>query len=239
MEQQTAPTLPKLTIENIQQCPIDRPVIFLMRHSARGVLPKDGTGDTIPLTEDGIVLGTRFGEILQKVLGVQVVSMHSSPVLRCRQTADALMEGLKYKIAVDITPNLTLPGPFILDLKTALATWHVLGGEEVLHRMSSEIPGDLPGMPPMDSAVKSFVRWMFSTVGNQAGIHMFITHDSIVLPVAAQIAGVSLGMEDWPAFLDGVLMWKEEAQQTTSESEDSPNKIIRCLYRNFQGQIHA
>lgn len=227
------PSLPSLTMENLDACPRDRDVLVLLRHSARGPLPRDGSSDQTPLTDEGFVLAELFGGAMANMAGLRLKSVHSSPVKRCSQTALSILTGMGMKCPVEITPHLTLPGLFLSNTRAAVDTWHTLGGEEVICRMAMSPPPPLPGMFPVDSAVRALVDEMFRMAnppGMEAtvpGIHLFVTHDSLILPVAARFLGPPMGMKDWPAFLDGALLWKEQLPGGAVG--------VRCAYRERSG----
>ncbi len=216
-------SLPEDMMAHLRNCPRDRPVILLMRHSIRGPLPKSG-GDEVPLTDEGRNLARQFGgQIARAEPPCLLASVHSSPVLRCRQTAQEIMNGADRVFPPDPMPCLSLPGIFLLDSGAAVNAWRELGGDEVLRRMSLEVPLPLPGMTPVESAVAAVLIQMFSKTDNLPGLHVFVTHDAIVLPVAARLLGQELSMKDWPAFLDGIFIW----------NDDQGN--IRSLYQKNAG----
>ena len=133
------------------------------------------------------------------------------------------MNGADRVFPPDPMPCLSLPGIFLLDSGAAVNAWRELGGDEVLRRMSLEVPLPLPGMTPVESAVAAVLIQMFSKTDNLPGLHVFVTHDAIVLPVAARLLGQELSMKDWPAFLDGIFIW----------NDDQGN--IRSLYQKNAG----
>ena len=42
-----------------------------------------------------------------------------------------------------------------------------------------------------------------------SGLHVFITHDSLVTTTVARTLGRSLSKADWPLFLEGAFFWRE------------------------------
>ncbi len=43
----------------------------------------------------------------------------------------------------------------------------------------------------------------------QPGVHVFVTHDSLVLPTAAHLLPSRLERPDWPWFLEAVVVWQD------------------------------
>lgn len=194
--------IPPSLVRNLESIPIDRPVVLLLRHSVRGPLPLGDAGNSVPITEAGWSIAREFGQ----TLGARLKTLQSSPVPRCVQTAQALKDGAG--VHTDITKNRLLgdPGVYVLDGESAWNNWVTLGHEEVMRHLVSESDA-LPGMARPDESARFLVHHMLSLAGKTPGLHVFVTHDSLITATVARLQGVHHGPSDWPWFLEGALFW--------------------------------
>lgn len=195
--------VPPSLIRDLANVPADRPVMLLLRHSARGSLPVGEAGNDVPITEAGKRNAEEFG----RRLGAQIRSLHSSPVPRCIQTANALREGANTKLDITVSRLLGDPGVYVLDGDLAWSNWEKLGHEEVMRHLVSE-DDPLPGMAQPDEAARLLLCHMLTSAGDSCGFHLFVTHDSIITATVSRLQGLPHDPSDWPCFLEGVLFWQ-------------------------------
>ncbi len=208
--------IPPSMLMHLEHVPTDRPIVILLRHSVRDYLPPDDTGYTLPITEEGRRLALDLGRRLRgRLCGIQ-----TSPLLRCRQTAEALAEGAGVNIRVPENRLLGDPGVFVLDAQQAWNNWVNLGHEGVMHHLVNESTA-LSGMARPDEAARFLVQSMFGAAAKRPGVHIFVTHDSLVTATAARILGKPIGIENWPWYLEGAIFWFE-------------NDSLRTAYRDFE-----
>jgi broad specificity phosphatase PhoE len=195
--------IPPSTFRWLAEAPADRPVVALLRHSVRHPIPRDGSGNEVPLTEDGHRLGRELGAII----GSRLRGLHASPVIRCIQTAEALRAGAGVGLEVLSDRLLGHPGIYVLDSERNRANWEDLGHEAVVNHLVAN--GDpLPGMAAADEAARFLVLHMLGTAGTGPGIHVFVTHDSLVTATAARVLHEHLGRESWPKYLQAAFFWR-------------------------------
>lgn len=199
-------TIPLSTRKHLTRAPRDRAVVVLLRHSVRDSLPAGDAGHTLPITEVGHRLARELGERLRG----QLRTLRSSPLLRCVQTAEALVEGAQAALPVIPDRHLGDPGVFVIDALRAPANWEALGHEGVMEHLVRG-PLALPGMARPDEAARFLVLHMLAVAAGQPGIHIFVTHDSLVTATAARLLGQALGADDWPWYLEGAFFWQEGA----------------------------
>lgn len=197
--------IPPSLLRNLESAPTDRPVVLLLRHSVRGPLPIGDAGNGVPITEAGRCIARELGG----KLGACLRSLHSSPVPRCVQTAQALREGADVDIGISENRLLGDPGVYVLDRGLAWNNWERLGHEEVMRHLVSEDEA-LPGMARPDEAARLLVNHMLSAIGDSNGLHLFITHDSVITATVSRLQGTHHGPSDWPWFLEGALIWRSE-----------------------------
>src|SRR6266567_4881735 len=95
--------------------PTDEGIAVLLRHSCRPPIPEGETGSEISLTDEG----ERMAEKLGALIGNRIHQVYTSPLLRCRQTAQALVRGAGSRGLPIEDRRLGNPGPFVLDDRAA------------------------------------------------------------------------------------------------------------------------
>lgn len=197
--------IPASMLSLLDRSPSDRAVVVLLRHSVRDHLPSGDTGYVVPITSMGRRLAIQLGGLL----GDRLRTLHTSPLARCVQTAQALAEGAGADLAV--VPNRLLgdPGVFVLDGRRAWENWEQLSHEGVMQHLVNEA-GALSGMARPDEAARFLVQSMLAAAASQPGVHVFVTHDLLITATAARLLGKPLGRNDWPWYLEGAFFWTAE-----------------------------
>ena len=190
--------IPPSVTRRLAETPANASVAVLLRHSVRGSLPSGDAGNAVPLTRDG----ARLARCLGKVLGGRLRTLHTSPLPRCVQTAEALRFGAEVDTPIVSDRLLGDPGVYVVDACRAWSNWEALGHEAVVQSLVSGSPA-LPGMADPDRAARRLVRHMLATAGDRPGLHLFITHDFVITVTMARLLGEPLGREDWPWYLEG------------------------------------
>jgi len=99
----------------------------------------------------------------------------------------------------------------VVDGKRALSIWKELGNEGVIRHLVSQ-DSLLPGMADPDPAARFLVQHMLSAAEDEPGLHVFVTHDTLVITTAARLLGVPLGSDAWPWYLEGAFFWRESGR---------------------------
>ena len=171
----------------------------------RDDLPPGIAGYSLPITEAGIQLAQELGGLI----GGRLRSLHTSPLLRCVQTADALNIGSDANLRIVHNRLLGDPGVFVVDGQRAQLNWDKLGHEGVMQHLVASDEA-LPGMARPGPAARFLVHYMLTVAGDAAGLHLFVTHDSLVTATAARLLGQQLGTDAWPWYLEGAFFWREQ-----------------------------
>lgn len=197
--------IPASLLSNLEQIPVDQPVALLLRHSVRDVLPPGEAGNEVPITDAGKDIALKLGQ----KLGARLRSLHSSPLPRCIQTAEALRFGSGIDARIAKSRLLGDPGVYVLDGSLAWRNWETLGHEEVMRHLVAGKDA-LPGMAQPDEAAQFLVQSMLSSADGEPGIHVFVTHDVLVTTTVARLQGVQHEPADWPLFLEGAVFWRSK-----------------------------
>lgn len=196
--------IPSSVLSGLVELPKDRPIVVLLRHSVRDALPSGSAEYALPITKDGIQLAQELGGLI----GKRLRSLHTSPLPRCVQTADALNVGANANLHIIHDRHLGDPGVFVIDEQQAQLNWDKLGHEGVMRHLVASDEA-LPGMAKPEAAAQFLVRHMLSVAGGAPGFHLFVTHDSLVTATAARLLGQQFGTDDWPWYLEGAFFWLE------------------------------
>lgn len=185
--------------------PLDRPVALLLRHSVRDDLPPGDAGNAVPINDAGVQLGQLLGCTLKG----RLKTLHASPLPRCIQTAEVLRTGAGAALPIVADPLLGDPGAYVLDGRKAWENWMTLGHEAVMQHLVSA-DSALPGMANPDAAARYLVHHMLATAAQTPGLHVFVTHDSLVTATAARLLGKALGPDSWPWYVEGAFFWRDD-----------------------------
>lgn len=201
-------TIPGATLALIADTPPDRSVVLLLRHSVRGPLPPGQPGNEVPLLPEGRSLARELGALL----GRRLRTLRTSPVPRCVQTADELRLGAGVDTPVVDDPMLGDPGAYVLEGATAWAAWCRLGHEGVMETLMA---GEhLDGLAHPLDASRRLVTHMLACSDALPGVHVFVTHDSLVTVAAAHSLGRRLPRHEWPGYLDALAIVDGDGPRT-------------------------
>ncbi len=197
--------IPPSVLRGLMEMPKDRPIALLLRHSVRDELPPGNAGNSLPITADGIHLAQELGGLI----GDRLRSLHTSPLTRCVQTAEALNDGAGTNLSIVHDRLLGDPGVFVIDGQQAQLNWEKLGHEGVMQHLVVYDEA-LPGMARPEPAARFLVHHMLSVAGDVPGLYLFVTHDSLVTASAARLLRQQLGINAWPWYLEGAFFWRKK-----------------------------
>lgn len=61
-----------------------------------------------------------------------------------------------------------------------------------------------------NAAAINLVKHMLDVASTAAGLHVFVTHDSLIAVTVARMVGCSRSTGLWPNFLEGAFFWFDE-----------------------------
>ncbi|HLK99055.1 MAG TPA: histidine phosphatase family protein [Myxococcaceae bacterium] len=183
------------------------PLALLLRHAERPPLPPHEPGTEVALTAAGREACQRLGQ----ALGHQLLGLNTSPVPRCLETAEILRAGAGASCPVVQDRMLGDPGVFVVDPKQAWTSWLGWGADAIARALMTghEVP---PGFAEPGQATRALAAHLSRHLPAAPGVHVFVTHDTLLGPFVAQGLGRVLNAELWPGFLHGALLWRDGAQ---------------------------
>lgn len=202
--------MPHKTLSLIEGNEPNACLLLLIRHADRGHIPEGEVGNNVALLEEGIRRSAELG----KSISARITSIHSSPIPRCLQTAESILQGAEINVPISHDRMLGDPGPYVENGEVAWESWQKLG----LHGITSALIKNekLPGMHSPRDATQRLVNHLRKCSGGRSGIHLFISHDAIIATAAAHCLGISTMTDQWPEFLEP-LMLEYRGNETTAK----------------------
>ncbi len=181
--------------------------LFIIRHAERPAI-KDGTvGNELALTPSGVYQTTRLAKLLPR----KILSIESSPILRCTQTAELIAEHHGLPVTSIRRSNLLGDPGFIIDnAELAWTNWLEKGAEAVnTHLLCGT--STWPGFKDLDDAVAQMRRSIEAMLAeSDDGVHVWVTHDTIVGTLASRLQKTPLKLKEWPDYLGGLTIQLRE-----------------------------
>lgn len=172
--------------------------LILLRHAERPSIPDNQVGNEAMLTEKGKQDSLLFASQIDGT----VVRIKSSPIGRCIQTAELIATETGYP-ANEIETSCLLgdPGFIIEDGELAWKHWQEKGHSAVnQHLLSGKEHWD--GFSDLNKAVNMMTEVIQSQLAqSDPGVHIWVTHDTILATYASRILPRPLSMDQWPDFL--------------------------------------
>ena len=194
-------------------------VALVIRHAEREDIPAGTFGHEVNLTLEGARSAEELGAALSEKMALTVLS---SPVPRCVQTALAMLRGAGSPPEVVTDWRLGGPGAFVADAEAAGPLFLELPIPEIARRQLQDA-SPLPGMRPTSEGVEILLESVTSPLGKNGRLHVFVTHDIILSVLVASIFHLSLEETGWPGYLEGLLLWRLDGE----------------LHACWQGREHA
>ncbi len=170
--------------------------VLVLRHSDRFEIAT-GSGRDVDLTK----LGERRARALGRLLGEQPRWGLTSPLLRCRRTAEAA------GFSARPSDLLGAPGPFVVD--------RVVGGQVFSrHGAAAVVRAQLRGetwgcMRPLADGSAMLLAELRRELAAREGTGLAVSHDAIVMPFVSWITGEDF-RDSWLDPLDGAVLTARE-----------------------------
>ena len=172
----------------------------------------------VRLTPEGHLLAEELGAFIGNRLGV----LHTSPVGRCVETSQAIARGAKKNTEIVQDRLLGDPGVYVADGKLAGSTIGRLGHESVVDALIA--CKQLDGWANPLVATRTLVEHIMIPTRRKPGVHVFVTHDTLVTTAAAHCLEAPLTKAEWPLFLEALILVPSD-------------NGVRAKYRHWSGRI--
>jgi len=108
--------------------------IIVIRHAEKYLYEDSGKNLSALITEAGIKNSNRLGKQIKKLFN-RIALIKSSPIERCVQTSEAIIQDHSNPPVILISKNLGDPEIFVLNDKKALDSFIKLGVKDVIEKM--------------------------------------------------------------------------------------------------------
>ncbi|MBU2514002.1 histidine phosphatase family protein [bacterium] len=192
-------------LSNMSLVPPSVGMTILLRHSHRFEIPKGEFGNEILLTPEGKKSAMELG---RNIL-LPISSVLTSPVSRCVQTSQCLLEGqANSTIELRYDTRLGNPGAFISDSKFAGSTYLEMGHRKLNNNYIARRP--VNGMFPIEEGVNRLFSSVFP-IPKAPEVKILVSHDSIIGFLLAWIfSQTDMNLDFWPKTLESVVFWETE-----------------------------
>jgi broad specificity phosphatase PhoE len=193
--------------------------LILIRHAERPEIVPNEVGNDVVLTEQGKKDTAQYA---QSISG-QIVSMMTSPIERCIETAEIIAKEKDFPVKyIERSCLLGNPGFVIEDGKLAWQQWQNKGHDEVNQHLLSATDA-LPGFVDFGTAVNSFLKEIAATLAESPeGLHVWVTHDVMLATLASRTLPSHLTLADWPDFLGHLVVTLEDSGELSFEYFQKP-----------------
>ena len=196
------------TLALLADIPDDAGVALVLRHAEREPISPGTYGNDVPLTERGTHSARRLGKVLSSRSSSAIIT---SPLPRCVQTAQAIIEGASWNGAAVADHRLGDPGPFVAAPKLSGRILLEIGPKAMAERQLTEKQPP-PGMRAADQGVDLLLNLIRPHLADRGLASLFITHDLILAVLVGHLYGLKVGEFDWPDYLDAMIVWKQSGE---------------------------
>jgi broad specificity phosphatase PhoE len=202
--------LPEGLVRTLQALSPTVPFALFLRHAERAPLPFDAPYADVDLTPAGHEAARALGHRL----GSRTDWAAVSPYLRCRRTAEALVEQ-RNPPTVEVDTRLGSPGPWVLDRTEGARLFAELGTEGVVR---AQVTG---ARWPFIREAREGTRLLLATARDRLdagrGNGVCVSHDAVLMPAITILTGDRFTGE-WLAPLDGFALQRRDG-------------LLRCIWR--------
>jgi|GEM_PF-73277 len=215
--------------ESLALVPNHQPVSLLTRHSIREEASNYNAHHGLPLTKDGIALARYWGSVQP----FDSLSLYSSPVGRCIETAKHLWAGQiscqetneetgeatnkdidkETPPCVEIIPSLAEPGCFIENKSVMHQLGKVFVKEGHLAYLNQIVSGGFSEYLSVDAGVAKLINHLRDTQKSCSGKHLnlHVSHDTVLGTFIYRLLGYTrLEQKHWPRMMEGAYIWFDD-----------------------------
>ena len=175
--------------------------IWLIRHAERQKRDPGTYGNDLHLTERGHKEALHLGKSLSKT---SLKAVHSSPILRCMQTSEAIVQGVNQRLPIFQSHLLGDPGAFISDAELAGPYFLNNTIEEIAEKIVSGKP--LPGMRLLSEGGQLLLDYIIQLPFEPT---LIVSHDLIICLFCCYLFNSNEIAHYLPDFLEGLTLTRK------------------------------
>jgi broad specificity phosphatase PhoE len=188
--------------QNFKLIPPGSPFAILIRHAERPKFRVRQLGYNVPITESGASASLKFGgDPFLKTIN----AAYSSPILRCVQTANKILEGARLD-GIKVTTRTTLgePGSYISNRWAAGRYFMMKDAPSVIEEYITK--GKLDGFLSVKEGSIALISSIMQDMAGKDSRHLYVSHDAVIVPFINYFIGEKFDPEHWLDFLDGIII---------------------------------
>lgn len=185
------------------------PAALIVRHAERYPITDIFRAREVGLTEKGKVDAKDYGSLLR---GFDTVRLFHSPAVRCRQTSEGIIEGVRGN-GTTVQCLTEIPGlctPYIRDGQAVLKEAERLGSGFLRAWFDGKYHEG--AIMPADEAadlVLSPILQRLAEPGGAGRLDVHVSHDWEILLLREELLGTKYERDGWIGFLEGILFVPE------------------------------
>ncbi len=176
--------------------------LIIVRHAERPDIPAGEVGNDVLLNAQGLQASFAFGQSLNQ----NIISIRTSPISRCVQTATEIAKAVGYGISnIETCTDLGSPGYFISDGSLAWRHWQEKGSQRV-NQFLLDGSECWDGFNDLEKSAAQFKNKVEKALrSSQNGTHLWVTHDTILAAFAARVLDEPITIDQWPEYLGSLI----------------------------------
>lgn len=212
-----------MNIEQLKNIPCGKKFTLVLRHAERDPIEQMERAFDALLTENGKKTAVKLGE---KISSLNPFTFYHSPVERCKQTAEAMINGIAANNGkADLGGmDLMLGAPYLIGDWRLIAEMVTKQGQEKFIRtwFNGEVPENL--VLSLEESAKKQLRGLIKQLQSSKTNCVNITHDWNIVLLKEYFFGLQHEQDGMPEYLDGMYAYIE-------------NEIVNLFYKNKQTLI--
>jgi len=176
-------------------------VALIIRHADRERIPAGVHDVKTPINKLGEKNAKQIGASLRQFDSIKIIT---SPVNRCVQTGNAIIDGFGKQSQISQSKLLGEPGPFVVNGELAKKYFVDLGCFcTVKMQIKNQI---MEGIRPTKEGSELLTKFVIDEMKNYTlgNLLVFVSHDAILAPFIFHYTGETFDEKNWISFLDGV-----------------------------------
>jgi broad specificity phosphatase PhoE len=189
-------------LDNLQLIQPSSSFTILIRHAERQEFKIRQVGNNVPITASGAEAAIKFGNnpYIKAIKGIK-----SSPILRCLQTSNKILEGADLSnLKITTSTSLGDPGSYVNDSLIAGKQFLLNDTISVLKEYMDK--GILDGFLSVKEGSVNLLSSILQDIAGKDSRCLYVSHDAVIVPFINYFTGEKFDREHWLGFLDGVII---------------------------------
>jgi hypothetical protein len=195
-------TVTKVLAKNLKLLTPGTSYALIIRHAERPNFSVLNFRQDTHITEKGLKDSQTLGKVLREL---SLTGIYSSPVLRCLQTSNGVMQGASLDhLQITTRERLGEPGSYIVNPLIVFTYFLTADVSAVIRKFISR--GRMRGFMPLREGSIRILKEVLGDISRADTRNLYVSHDAVLAPFISFFTGEVFGEEDWIDYLDGVFV---------------------------------